>query len=213
MKDIPVFTTENGAASLTLKDIPYRQEAYIKLQSSLAPLALLEECVAFCRMCGAERIYASGDPVLEDYPLHTAVLRMQCHIGALPDTDAALFPVQQQTLTQWLAIYNEKMASVPNAAWMTENDGKTMLAAGEGYFVHRNGALLGIGRASAGKIGAIAAAVPGAGKDVVCALCHALTTDTAYLEAASANERAIRLYERLGFVKTAELSRWYRVSL
>ena len=31
------------------------------------------------------------------------------------------------------------------------------------------------------------------------------------LEVASTNERAIRLYEKVGFLKTAELSRWYRV--
>ena len=31
------------------------------------------------------------------------------------------------------------------------------------------------------------------------------------LEVASTNLRAIHLYEKLGFVKTAELTRWYRV--
>jgi len=38
-----------------------------------------------------------------------------------------------------------------------------------------------------------------------------LEGQTMELEVASTNERAIRLYERLGFVKTAELSRWYQV--
>ena len=31
------------------------------------------------------------------------------------------------------------------------------------------------------------------------------------LEVASTNARAIRLYEKLGFLKTAEVSRWYCV--
>ena len=31
------------------------------------------------------------------------------------------------------------------------------------------------------------------------------------LQVASTNHRAIRLYERLGFIKTKEVSRWYRV--
>ena len=31
------------------------------------------------------------------------------------------------------------------------------------------------------------------------------------LEVASTNERAIALYEKIGFVKVQELSRWYRV--
>lgn len=211
MKDIPFFTTENGAASLTLREIPYRGIAYIKIQSSLEPEALLEECVQFCTMCGAERIVATGHPYLEKYPLRNAVILRRRSLEDLPDTDAALFPVQEQTLKQWLEIYNTGMKNVANAAWMTEKDGREMLQKGDGYFVHRGDTLLGIGKASGEKIGAIVAAQKGAGADVVLALCHALTGDTAMLEVASNNERAVRLYDRLRFVSVAELSRWYIV--
>ena len=55
MKDFPVFTTENGVASLILKEVPYRGEAYIHLRDSQDPKALLEECVSFCAACGAEK--------------------------------------------------------------------------------------------------------------------------------------------------------------
>ena len=58
MKDFPVFPTQHGAASLILKEIPYRGEAYIKIQSTQEPDALLEECIHFCVACGAERVYA-----------------------------------------------------------------------------------------------------------------------------------------------------------
>ena len=211
MKDIPVFTTQNGAASLTLRETPYRGIAYIKIQSSLEPAALIEECVQFCTMCGAERIVATGHPALEKYPLRNAVILRQRPLAGLPDTDAALFPVQAHTLKQWLEIYNTGMKNVANAAWMTEKDGQEMLQKGDGYFVHRGDTLLGIGKASYDKIGAIVAVQKGAGADVVLALCHALTADTAMLEVASNNDRAVRLYDRLGFVPVAELSRWYIV--
>ena len=211
MKDIPVFTTENGVASLTLREIPYRGIAYIKIQSSLEPDALIAECVQFCTMCGAETIVATGHSALEKYPLRNAVIQRRRPLAGLPDTDAALFPVQEQTLKQWLEIYNTGMKNVANAAWMTEKDGQEMLQKGDGYFVHRGDTLLGIGKASGDKISAIVAVQKGAGADVVLALCHALTADTAMLEVASNNERAVRLYDRLGFVPTAELSRWYRV--
>ena len=59
MKDFPVFTTENGVASLVLKEIPYRRCAYIILRDSLEPEALLAECISFCRACGAERVFAA----------------------------------------------------------------------------------------------------------------------------------------------------------
>ena len=211
MKDIPVFTTENGVASLTLREIPYRGIAYIKIQSSMTPDALIEECVQFCSMCGAERIVATGHPALEKYPLRNAVIQRRRPLEGLPDTDAALFPVQEQMLKQWLEIYNTGMRNVANAAWMTEKDGAEMLQKGDGYFVHRGDTLLGIGKASGDKIGAIVAVQKGAGADVVLALCHALSADSVMLEVASNNDRAVRLYDRLGFLPTAELSRWYIV--
>ena len=59
LKDIPMFDTETGVSTLVLKEIPYKQVAYVKVQS-VQPDGLkahLQECVSFCRMCGAERIY------------------------------------------------------------------------------------------------------------------------------------------------------------
>lgn len=211
MRDFPVFTTEYGVASLILKEIPYQGTAFIILQDSLDPEKLLEECVSFCRVCGAEAVFATGHPCLESRPVYTALWEMRCPSAELPDTDAALFPVQEATLEQWRGIYNEKVRMVPNGAWMTEKDGREMLKKGDGYFVHRGGTLLGIGRASGEMIDWVAAVRPGAGPDVVAALNHAVTADTAVLTVASENRKALSLYESLGFIKTKELSRWYRL--
>ncbi len=211
MKDIPFFTTEHGAASLVLREIPYRQLAYIRLLSSQEPKELLEECVSFCRACGAEKIFAAGEEMPEGYPLHTAVLQMSRPRTGLEQAEACLFPVTEETLEHWRSLYNEKMAKVDNAAYMDSWDGKEMLAKGDGYFVHKNGKLLGLGRASAGTIDAVISLAPGAGEVVVKALAALLTEDVITLQVASTNEKAIRLYERLGFVKTQEISRWYRV--
>ena len=211
MKDIPMFTTEYGVASLILKEIPYKAIAYVKLLSSLEPEKLLHECIQFCRMCGAEIIDATGDPILEKYPLTTAIYSMQCPRDALSNTDACLFPVAERTLTQWLEIYNERMASVPNSAYMDSHDGKQLLKTGDGYFVHMQGQLLGIGKASGDTVDAVISLVPGQGEIVLRTLVTALNCDMVHLLVADANTRAIRLYERLGFVKTAEVSHWYRV--
>lgn len=213
MKDIPMFTTQFGVASLTLREIPYRQTAYIRLQATRQPKELLEECIGFCRACGAEIFYATGHSFLEKYPLHTAVVLMRRSKTGLPETDAALFPALPETLDQWRGIYNERMADVPNAAYMTQADAKAMLDAGDGYFVHRNGQLLGIGKAAADKIDAVISLMPGAGRDVVLALTTLLTGDTVCLEVAAANKKAVRLYEKLGFTAVQELSRWYLVNV
>ena len=123
MKDIPVFTTEHGAASLFLREIPYRKRAHIKLLATQEPEKLLEECISFCRACGAEWIDAAGNAYLEKYPLITALISMTRDRESIPETDACLFPVTEKTVQLWLDIYNERMADVPNAAYMDGTDG------------------------------------------------------------------------------------------
>ena len=211
MRDIPMFTTEYGAASLILKEIPYQQAAYITLQASLEPEKLLEECVGFCRACGAERIYAEGSEQLESYPLYTAVYQMRGI--ARPDEEkvACLFPVTEQTVSNWRTIFNKGMRGVDNAGTLESRDEKSILESGSAYFVHRDGELLGIFWLEGQKLLAIAAVQKGAGDTIMHTMMTLLPQQSMELEVASTNEKAIRLYERFGFIKTAELSRWYCV--
>lgn len=211
MRDFPVFTTENGAASLVLREIPYRGVAYITLQDTQNPKELLAECVDFCKMAGAENIYATGHAWLEKYPVYTSVVKMQRDREGLPKCDAALFPVTEKTVEDWRSLYNQRMRDIPGASTMTREESKQLLTK-DGYFVHKDGQLLGIGIAREDKIEAIASVQPGAGETVLLALCSALFSENVVLEVASNNERAIRLYERLGFLKTELLRSWYNVS-
>ena len=86
-----------------------------------------------------------------------------------------------------------------------------MLKEGDAYFVHRNGELLGIGRVKGEEIRFLASVQPGAGEDVVRALAHAVTGESVVVEVASVNQKAVDLYSRLGFLKTKELSTWYKI--
>jgi ribosomal protein S18 acetylase RimI-like enzyme len=136
---------------------------------------------------------------------------MQCSRESIPETDACLFPMTEETMQQWLDICNERMANVPNAAYMDRKDGKEFLQKGNAYFVHKDGVLLGIGVAAGDFIDTVIALQPGAGETVVRALASVLTGDMVRLWVASANARAVRLYERMGFMKVKELSRWHLV--
>ena len=211
MRDIPVFTTENGVASLIFKEIPYTQTAYVRLQSTLEPKAFCDECVEFCRAVGAQMIYATGHEYLENYPLHTAIWEMARSLEGLADTDAAIFPVTEKTLERWRQIYNEAMKDVPNASCMTQAEAQALLRTGDGYFVHRDGQLLGIGKAAGERVDAVVSCVPGAGRTVMLALAHALTGERITLQVASANIRAVKLYEKMGFIPVSEVSKWYKL--
>ncbi len=211
MRDFPIFTTENGVGSITLKEVPYKGIAYIKIQSTQQPEAFLKDCVDFCKMTGAEKIYATGHEMLEKYLMHTAVLQMSVLRENLPDTNVALFPVTEKTVDEWQRIYNKKMFPIPNSSTMTRLDMKTLIQQGGGYFVHQGEELLGIGIARGDTVESVIATKPGAGREVILALCSSLHSERVVLEVASTNARALRLYENLGFIRVAELSRWYDV--
>ena len=211
MRDFPMFTTENGVGSLVFREIPYRGIAYISIRDSATPVEFLAECADFCRAVGAQHVYASGHSILESYPVYTSVLQMSASTECIPETNASLFPVTEKTIGRWKDIYNERMKHVDNASYMSDRAASDLLKNGNGYFVHRDGELLGIGIASDDKIHCIASCKRGAGRDIVAALIHTLMSDRVFLEVASTNKRAISLYESMGFICTKELSKWYKI--
>lgn len=211
MKDFPMFDTEYGIASLVLKEIPYKGIAYIILREVWDTEGLLKECVSFCRMAGAEMICAAGHESLEQYPLYTNVYEMRGEAAVDRERIKSLFPVTEATVRRWREIYNEKMRPIDNAATLTAFDEKRILESGGAYFVHEKGDLLGIGWLEDTELLAVASVRSGAGRTVMNTLMSLVEGAQMKLEVASTNEKAIHLYEKLGFLKTKEISRWYRV--
>lgn len=211
MKDFPMFTTEYGVASLFLKEIPYKETAYIVIRSSEQPEELLKECVSFCRICGAEKVYASGHDYLEQYPLHSMIYEMKGEAWVDERKVEHLWPVTQETVARWREICNERMYPLDNSATLEARDEKEILEKGDACFVHRDGELLGIGWIRDGELAELAAVVPGAGERVMHTLMSIMPGQVLKLQVVSTNLRAISLYERLGFIKTAEISRWFQV--
>lgn len=211
MNNIPVFDTENGVGTLILKDIPFTKVAYIRIESASDHDTFMDECVSFCKVVGAEKIFAVGYRGTRTYPVHTSIIRMECKRDSIQEDKADLIGVTEANLDQWLQIYREKMKDVPNAAYMSDKDGMEMLKRGDGYFIYEEGVLLGIGIASGAVINLVASLRPGAGKKIVYALSQTLTEDTVQLDVASVNRKAMLLYESLGFVIAKELSLWNKI--
>ena len=211
MKDFPMFTTEYGVASLILREVPYRQEAYIHIQASSTPEELIKECVSFCRMVGAEKILARGHEYLENYPLHAVIYEMQGQAEAEESKVEHLWPVTYETVGKWRGLMNDRMRGVDNAGYLESRNEKDIVESGGAYFVHRDGELLGGGWIINGELLLVAAFQPGAGTRVMHTLMSLMPGQQMRLDVVSTNERAIRLYERLGFAKTKEVRRWYQV--
>lgn len=214
MKDFPVFTTDFGVSSLVLREVPYRQEAYIHIQD-VQPGGLishLAECVSFCRMVGAEKILATGHDELEQFPLHASIFEMRGTAWVDRQKLKNVFPVTEQTVSQWREICNRRLRTVDCSATQTSGDEKEILSAGHACFVHEEGELLGIGWIREDTLLVVASIKPGAGEAVMHSLMSIIEGSEMNLEVASTNLRAIRLYEKLGFVKTRQLRRWYDVT-
>ena len=211
MRDFPVFTTEYGVSSLILREIPYRQEAYIHIQDA-QPEGIaehLQECISFCRMAGAERIYVKGHELLESCPVHTRIYEMRCTAWVDPDKIENLFPVTEATVGHWRSICNERLRNVDHSATLTAADEKKILQSGGAYFIHHAGELLGVGWMEDTKLLLVAGIKPGAGERIMHTLMSLVEGADMTLEVASTNERAIRLYKKTGMLITGICSEWY----
>ena len=211
MKNIPMFTTDAGVASLILEEIPYKKEAYIRIQTAIDPQLLIEDSVAFCKTAGADVVYATGHAFLNQYPFYTEIINMTCRREELPPTKAELCPIQPETMQLWCEIYNVNMSNVANAATMTIGKLKSESHVNNCYFVYENELLIGIGMAQSCFVDALVSVIPGKGKDVLSALSNALTENFVTVTVAVNNKRAISLYRKLGFIEKESISKWYCV--
>ena len=117
----------------------------------------------------------------------------------------------EENVSQWRQLMNERLRDVDNAATLEKKDEPEILRSNGAYFVHSGGELLGGGWIFDGELKLLAGFKPGAGERVCHTLFSAVPEQQLRLDVASTNSKAIRLYEKLGFVRTAELRRWHRI--
>jgi hypothetical protein len=213
MRDIPFFQWEGCVATLALSEIPYRRKAYVLVR--LAPAeklrAFMKECVAFCRMAGAQRIYASAEHPLETGVPAYALVRYVCPRAALQPVNLELTPLNAENQHLFLELQRQLFQSVDGAATYTLQDCERIKKAASGFLWMEGGTPIGIGELRNGEIGTVGVTRPGTGGTLVRALAGKLSSEVVSVQTASTNERAIRLYEKLGFRLDEVLSDWYLI--
>lgn len=200
MKDFPVFPCSDGMASLILREIPYRGEAYIRIRSVFGSRdGLVRTCADFCRQAGAKQIYLAADETLEGYPVYARLIERSLDKDDLPHTRAT---AEITTDPQWVTLYNERFRNVPAA--------KTYLQTPpNAYFVRLDGERIGLGQLIDDELAAVAALKRGCGYDCVCALAAHIRQPRVRLLCAEENLPATRLYDRMGFSRDGTRSVWY----
>ncbi len=200
MKDIPLFTGSHGMATLILREIPYRGEAYVHLRAVFdSQEALIRECESFCRMAGAERTYVSGKGDFSDYPVYARLINRSILRRNLPKTTA--LAVATNDTDTWLRLYRERFKAVPAANSCPEPKGL--------YFIEQDGERIGIGQIEGNCLRSVAALKRGKGADCVCAMAALCTDERLTLLCAEENLPAMRLYDSLGFSRENVQEVWY----
>ena len=215
MKDIPIFTGQYGCASLILREIPYKKQAYVLVRSVLEGKMrlFLEECREFCIAAGAETVSASADEPLPFLPHIHDMLELTVRKAELPPLDkrVALLPVTRQNASEYQEIYNLLFRDIPNAATCTGSDLERLIQTGSARLAAVDGQIAGIGETDSSELRAIGVLPQyrGLGAPLALTLIENISVDPITLRVSSSNTRALRLYEKLNFHVSGCLSRWY----
>ena len=217
MKNIPMFTSSYGLATLILKEIAWNGRAYVLVRSiwNDQTAALLDECRSFCRAVGAEEIYASWDA--EELPAEHAwdMIDMACPKSALPAPrqTVELEQAAPETAEDYLRIYNQCFRDVPAAASYDRKSLEPLYGEELIWLAKVRGQYAAVAEISKEGLEGIAVLPEfrGLGYDLAAAVLRMVPSTEVRLKVASTNVRARRLYDRLGFAEVGISRRWYRL--
>lgn len=122
-----------------------------------------------------------------------------------------LVPVTEKTAADWAREYNARFRAVPAAESCSPAEERALAAGGEALWIWDGAERIGLGRVRGGELLAVAALLPGAGERCVRALAARCAGPEVRLTCAAENERAMRLYDRLGFSRGAEERVWFSI--
>ena len=216
MKNIPVFTSAYGIATLILREIPWNGCAYVLVRSvwNGQAAALLEECRGFCRAVGAKEVFAVYET--EELPAEHAydMIAMARPKAGLPEgKPVELEPLTRENSGAYLEIYNSCFAAVPSAASYDRDSLEPLYGEELAWLAKVDGVYAGVAEISKEGLEGIAVLPEyrGLGYDLALAVLQMVPSTMLRLKVASTNSRALCLYERLGFSREAVQKRWYRL--
>lgn len=215
MKDIPIFTGAHGVATLILSQIPWSGCGYVMVRSVWDDAkAFLDECLGFCRACGAEAVYASWETAELPAPHGYDMVQLRMEKSALPQGEPlALEDLTEENAADFLYIYNTCFLPIANAAAYGKKDIERLMGEETAYLVKQDGEYAAIAEISREGLEAVAVLPQyrGLGYDLCRTVLEKVPSTVLKLKTASTNTRALALYRRLGFGDEQITSRWWRL--
>ena len=217
MKNIPMFTSSYGVATLILREIGWSGHAYVLVRSvwNGRTAQLLEECRGFCRAVGAEEIYASWDtnelPAEHAYDM-ISMIRPKADLPE-PAQPVDLEQVTPETAEEYLRIYNRCFRDVPGAASYDRKSLEPLYGEDLAWLARVDGQFAGVAEISKEGLEGIAVLPEfrGLGRELALSVLPMVPSPTLRLKVASTNHRAMALYDHLGFVREKLERRWYQL--
>ena len=164
-------------------------------------------------MAGAESVYVTGQEDLSNLPFVHAMERWTCRRADLPPLaePVELTPLDDGNRETFRTIYNRLFAQIPNAATCTPQEVERIQREERAALAVVDGQAAGLAQWTDGRLEAIGVEPEfrGLGYRLALTVLHRMTTETVELQVSSANQRALALYQRLGFTRSETLSRWY----
>ena len=218
LKDIPIFTGQYGVGSLILREIPYKQCAYVLVRSAWDGHMrdFLEECSTFCRAAGAEWVLASAPEPLTFLPHVHDMLEYACRRDQLPPPLRPVYlePLHDGNAEEYRTIYNALFRAIPNAATCTTEDLRRLREKSRAFLAKVGGETAGICQWTDSELNTIGVLPKfrGLGHRLALTAFEQMEGETITLRVSSSNGPALRLYQRLGFDRTQVLSSWYALA-
>lgn len=216
MKNIPVFMSGGGTATIILQEVPKSGKAYVILQTIIPECldTLLNDCKQFCIGAGAKIVYVSDGKKKLPLPHCYDLLVLTAPLPVTRDyRPIRLIPLTEETGMTYISIYNLCFEGVSHALSYDRQQLKRIEAMQQRAYlaVDENGDYIGIGELHEGELAAVAV-VPearGIGTDLTCTLLSLLEGNEVMLTVVSDNARALHMYEKLDFHVHDIESSWY----
>lgn len=216
MNNIPIFPSQGGTAVLILREIPFTKKAYIILELVVEEnlSAMISECAAFCRGCGAEECFVSRKTVPLPLPHAYDIIEMETLKSSLPQgKPVTLAGIQEDNDSIYINLYNRCFSTVSGSAAYDRSQIRRI------YLLHQkaflallpDGTPFGFGELHENELAAVGVLPQyrGRGYDLTLSLLSHCPGPKITLTVASDNLPAQKLYQRIGFQETRVVSHWY----